>query len=1115
MRRVLPLASAACALLLVLLVSPASADLAPGAWFPKGGQAGALFGSSVAPAGDVNRDGYGDVLVGAPGFDNGQADEGRAFLYLGSASGLASSPFWTWEPNQALARAGTAVAPAGDINGDGYADVLVGVPYWNGPGGSACGGVFVFLGSALGLPATASDTLSSGGAGSHFGLSLSTAGDVNGDQYADVIVGAPDLANGLSGEGAVFVYLGSPGGLQFAPNFSLEGEELNAHLGLSVSGAGDVNGDGFADVLMGAPGAQFALYQGAGKALLYRGSGSGIGAILSTINGGADSTATGTSVANAGDMNGDGYADVVIGSPGWTDFGQTHGGHVDFYSGSSTGISAPVLTVTGFLVGERAGSAVVTAGDIDGDGYADALIDRRHYPQFPPATTPEIGSVLVVLGAKDGPAIRDGLYGTNLDVAFAAALATTGDANGDGFSEVLVGAPTYSGASGTNEGAVFSYDGSARPPGPAPNSPLIASGPGTAYGCALAILPHPETGEFPALLIGEVVYGASQTGRAELRPGQWDGVSFATHTYNGTGSTENFGARVADAGDVNRDTFSDFLISSPGFTGVGEGARGKVTLYLGDTNGPTASPWVAEGDQLIERYGSTIAGRGDVNRDGYQDVLVGTPYWDSPTAQDCGKVWFYPGGPSGLGAATWSRSGTVAGEQFGMNVAMVGDLDADGYSDIAIGAETSLSGNARVEVYFGGASGPSPTPDWTLVASPPRASFSSPFAAGDINGDGVGDLLVAASHDPDGKGAVFAYLGNRGRAQPPVSPWWKYEGQVGAYAGDGVGAGGDLNGDGIADIVVGESGYANGQAGEGRFSVFYGRKGQPPAGPVVSIESNLQFANLGAAVAPLADLNNDGRADAVVGAIGGTGQVWVYFGGGGGPPKFLKENESHFGGIFRFPPALLDNQTEFGLNHSLRSPAGRDRVAGELEVQLQGDPFTGHANRNVITYSDTGAPGAQGSATTYQYYAPAPYKATGNRWRGRTYTRSPYFQRSHWSSVEARVSGEYDFLTGGTVTGVPDGVSEVARIERVLPNPSSAQSTVSFTLPARAVGRLDAYDVSGRHVRTVAHEEFPAGANASTWDGKDDLGHAVAAGIYFLELRVGNMVDRSRIVRLR
>jgi len=356
MHRALPPASVASALLLVLLAPLAYSNITPGTWFPKGGQAGAHFGASVAPAGDVNGDGYSDVLVGAPQFDNGQTDEGRAFLYLGSASGLSPSPSWTWEPNEAGASAGSVVAPAGDINQDGYSDFLIGVPLWNGPGGLDAGGVFVFLGSPTGPAATASDTLFSGLGGTHFGASACTAGDINGDQYADVIVGAPDLANGIAGEGGVFVYLGSASGLQFIPNFTLEGEQLNAHLGASVSGAGDVNGDGFADIVMGAPGATPGVNPGAGKVLLYRGSGSGIGALLSTIDGAADSTATGTSVANAGDMNGDGYADVVIGSPGWTDFGETHGGHVDFYNGSSTGISAAVLTVTGFLVASGPGA---------------------------------------------------------------------------------------------------------------------------------------------------------------------------------------------------------------------------------------------------------------------------------------------------------------------------------------------------------------------------------------------------------------------------------------------------------------------------------------------------------------------------------------------------------------------------------------------------------------------------------------------------------------------------------------------------------------------------------------------------------------------------------------
>jgi hypothetical protein len=110
------------------------------AWTAESDQAGALFGNSVASAGDVNGDGYGDVIVGAFGFDNGQTDEGRAFLYFGSAMGLSTTPAWTAESDQASAAFGVSVASAGDVNGDGYGDVIVGEPgFGNGQTGEGPG----------------------------------------------------------------------------------------------------------------------------------------------------------------------------------------------------------------------------------------------------------------------------------------------------------------------------------------------------------------------------------------------------------------------------------------------------------------------------------------------------------------------------------------------------------------------------------------------------------------------------------------------------------------------------------------------------------------------------------------------------------------------------------------------------------------------------------------------------------------------------------------------------------------------------------------------------------------------------------------------------------------
>src|SRR5439155_836287 len=130
------------------------------AWTTRSFQSGAFFGASVSTAGDVNGDGYADVIVGALLQDNGQSDEGRAFLYLGSAAGLATSPAWTAESDQASAQYGYSVATAGDVNGDGYADVIVGaIMYDNGQTDE--GRAFVYLGSASGLATSAGWTAES------------------------------------------------------------------------------------------------------------------------------------------------------------------------------------------------------------------------------------------------------------------------------------------------------------------------------------------------------------------------------------------------------------------------------------------------------------------------------------------------------------------------------------------------------------------------------------------------------------------------------------------------------------------------------------------------------------------------------------------------------------------------------------------------------------------------------------------------------------------------------------------------------------------------------------------------------------------------------------------
>jgi hypothetical protein len=279
------------------------------------------LGRSVASAGDVNGDGYADIIVGENAWPTGSGGTGRAHVFLGAASGLATTPATTLVGPAGLGgRFGEVVASAGDVNGDGYSDVIVGAPL-----ALNAGRVYIFLGGRAGLAESPVATLARPGS-NLFGNTLASAGDVNRDGYADVIVYGGD---GASPSNAVFIYLGGSTGIPVLRT-TLGGVSGGLSFAGPVAEAGDVDGDGFGDILVNS-----------GGTIVYRGGASGLDSARP-----ASLASGGQSLAGVGDVNGDGYADIAVGSystPGPNGPGQFF---LHFGGVAGTAIS-PSLTRTG------------------------------------------------------------------------------------------------------------------------------------------------------------------------------------------------------------------------------------------------------------------------------------------------------------------------------------------------------------------------------------------------------------------------------------------------------------------------------------------------------------------------------------------------------------------------------------------------------------------------------------------------------------------------------------------------------------------------------------------------------------------------------------------------
>jgi len=386
------------------------------------------------------------------------------------------------------------------------------------------------------------------------------------------------------------------------------------------------------------------------------------------------------------------------------------------------------------------GSSVIGDTDYDGDGYSDLIVSE-------PDASNSTGAVHLWYGSSDPPSGAADLIltGANEGARFGATIAKIGDLNGDGYPELLIGAPGEEDSSGNSTGAVHLFRG------------------------------HPT---------------GLQTTSAWTRTGSTDG--------------ELYGARVANAGDVNGDGVDDLLITAHG-TGDSSNGEGRVDLHLGAATIGGVN-WTVSGSTSGLILGWQVLGVGDANNDGYDDVAIsGCKDWADLSTY--GRVEVFAGSPTGLSASparAWSMNQQWT--QFGMILSSLGDMNGDGYDDFAVSEPQNASG-PKIWVFQGSSSGYASAPTFVITNTNTGSVLGSAMTnVGDINDDGIPEILVGSKGSGNSGGDVTLYQGRNDSLGPVMMSWSGIQGQ---HHGSVLAIGGDMDRDGSHEFILATP-YASG-----------------------------------------------------------------------------------------------------------------------------------------------------------------------------------------------------------------------------------------------------------------------------------------------------------------
>jgi hypothetical protein len=866
-----------------------------------GEAAGDRAGISVASAGDVDRDGLGDIIVGAYGDDTGGSGAGAAYIILGSSLGSTSTIDLSLADYKLVGEAkydsaGFKLAGAGDVDGDGYDDVLVGA-HGEDSAGSTAGAVYLIFGASLGTTSTidlsTADYKFTGEAKTDYlGYEAVSAGDVDGDGYNDIVLGAPYEDTGGSSAGAVYIVLGKelvgafPAASPFpmsSADYKLIGEDANDKSGLSAVVAGDLDGDGYDDILVGADGDDDG---GSGAGAVYVILGSSLGKTASIDLSLADykligenaSDAAGYRVAAAGDVDGDNLNDILLSAPG-SDTGGTNSGTAYILLASSLSTSPTIdLGAADYkLVAENAGDAVgwglATAGDLDCDGRDEVLIGAWQNDdggsqagkvylwsstgQLSKNLTSSVDACLSwgsKINAEDSDYI---IIGENEGDAWSTSysVSSAGDMDGDGRDDLLIGAGSEDTAAA---GAGAAYI-------------ILASSLGNSKVIDLADADYKLLGYDWSDSTGEAVAGVGDLdgdGLDDIIIGAPHAISnYRGYTYILLGSSlgtkqtldlytdcdyylygdtsyDDSGASVSAAGDVNGDGTDDFLVAAMGHDDGGSMASATY-LFFGSNLSSVATSYGAIalvndydykfiGEDANDYSGSSVASAGDVDGDGDSDIIIGAIYEDAGGSAS-GSAYIFLAASLGttadidLSAADYKLVGEYPGDYAGTSVASAGDVDGDGLDDVLVGSKNnddngSTSGKAYL-ILGASLATSSGTVDLSLAdysfvgESQGDNAGQSVSTAGDVDSDGFSDILIGApSHDGGGKNAGSAYLflsaslGSTTTLNLSEADYKFIGTSANDRLGEEVALAGDVNGDGVGDILVG-SGAPDGDRG--------------------------------------------------------------------------------------------------------------------------------------------------------------------------------------------------------------------------------------------------------------------------------------------------------------